>query len=239
MTQLWQAYFLWPEGAQPSTSKWARVDQLLVLGMGIIQPLMTGILIMGPYKPLRTWVDEFIPCYMEMRVCVCCNNRDVVYIFPASVFFLEPANDTINKNDQKRSTNTWINRFFRYILPSIGVMHSLDIPSTVRTVRCLSIWQEDALLDGLCRCYDAGLCRAVGLSNFGPKRLGPTIGTGCRRRNQVKFCSTAKRFKRWKLLNRLSREILGTPNNGTPIPILLPYHSHKNPLEYGNGMGSL
>ncbi len=25
-------------------------------------------------------------------------------------------------------------------------------------------------------------------------------------------------------------EILGTPNNGTPIPILLPYHSHKNPL---------
>ncbi len=25
-----------------------------------------GILIMGPYKPLRTWVDEFIPYYMEM-----------------------------------------------------------------------------------------------------------------------------------------------------------------------------
>ena len=21
---------------------------------------------MGPYKPLRTWVDEFIPYYMEM-----------------------------------------------------------------------------------------------------------------------------------------------------------------------------
>ena len=32
----------------------------------VIQPLMTGILIMGPYKPLRTWVDEFIPYYMEM-----------------------------------------------------------------------------------------------------------------------------------------------------------------------------
>ena len=48
----------------------------LVLGDGcsLIQPLMTGILIswvynliMGPYKPLRTWVDEFpIPYYMEM-----------------------------------------------------------------------------------------------------------------------------------------------------------------------------
>ena len=28
------------------------------LGMGDLQPLMTGILIMGPYKPLRTWVDD-------------------------------------------------------------------------------------------------------------------------------------------------------------------------------------
>ena len=38
----------------------------------------------------------------------------------------------------------------------------------------------------------------------------------------------------------ISREIPGTPNNGTPVPILLlPYHSHKNPLKYGNGMGSL
>ena len=31
---------------------WARVDQLVVLGMGDLPPLMTGILIMGPYKPL-------------------------------------------------------------------------------------------------------------------------------------------------------------------------------------------
>ena len=36
------------------------------LGMGNLQPLMTGILIMGPYKPLQTWVDEFIPYYMEI-----------------------------------------------------------------------------------------------------------------------------------------------------------------------------
>ena len=35
------------------------VPQSLVLGDGkVIQPLMTGILIMGPYKPLRTWVDD-------------------------------------------------------------------------------------------------------------------------------------------------------------------------------------
>ncbi|CAK9046179.1 unnamed protein product [Durusdinium trenchii] len=30
---------------------------------------------------------------------------------------------------------------------------------------------EDALLDGLCKCYDLGLCRGVGLSNFGPQNL--------------------------------------------------------------------
>ena len=34
------------------------------VGDGLLPPLM-GILIMGPYKPLRTWVDEFIP-YMEI-----------------------------------------------------------------------------------------------------------------------------------------------------------------------------
>ena len=37
------------------------------IGDKLIPPLMTGILIMGPYKPLRTWVDEFpIPYYMEI-----------------------------------------------------------------------------------------------------------------------------------------------------------------------------
>ena len=39
---------------------WTRVDQLLVLGIGDLQPLMTGILISWVYKPLRNWVDEFI-----------------------------------------------------------------------------------------------------------------------------------------------------------------------------------
>ena len=29
-----------------------------------IGPLMTGILIVGPYKPLRNWFDEFIPYYI-------------------------------------------------------------------------------------------------------------------------------------------------------------------------------
>ena len=35
------------------------------LGMVVFPPLK-GILIMGPYKPLRNWVDEFIPYYMEI-----------------------------------------------------------------------------------------------------------------------------------------------------------------------------
>ena len=37
----------------------------------------------------------------------------------------------------------------------------------------------------------------------------------------------------------LSTKIPGTLNSGTPIPILLPYHSHKNPLKYGNDMEGL
>ena len=32
-------------------------------------------------------------------------------------------------------------------------------------------WQEQALWDGLARCHEAGLARAVGTSNFGPKQL--------------------------------------------------------------------
>ena len=36
-----------------------------------------------------------------------------------------------------------------------------------------------------------------------------------------------------------STKIRGTLNSGTPIPISLPYHSHKNPLKYGNGMGMI
>ena len=34
--------------------------------MGDLQPLMTGILIMGPYRGPYYWVDEFIPYYMEI-----------------------------------------------------------------------------------------------------------------------------------------------------------------------------
>ena len=32
----------------------------------VIPPLMTESLFHGPYKLLRTWVDEFIPYYMEI-----------------------------------------------------------------------------------------------------------------------------------------------------------------------------
>ena len=35
--------------------------------MGNLQPFNDGNpYFMGPYKPLRTWVDEFIPYYMEI-----------------------------------------------------------------------------------------------------------------------------------------------------------------------------
>ena len=43
----------------------AMVKSRVLLGMGDLPPLI-GILIMGPYKPLRDWVDEFIPYYMEI-----------------------------------------------------------------------------------------------------------------------------------------------------------------------------
>ena len=36
------------------------------LGDGCFPTFNDGILIMGPYKPLRNWVDEFIPYYMEI-----------------------------------------------------------------------------------------------------------------------------------------------------------------------------
>ena len=33
-----------------------------------LPPLMTGLLIMSIYKPLRTWADDFpIPYYMEIH----------------------------------------------------------------------------------------------------------------------------------------------------------------------------
>ena len=32
-------------------------------------------------------------------------------------------------------------------------------------------WQERGLRDGLVRCYDKGLCKAVGASNYGPRQL--------------------------------------------------------------------
>ena len=44
----------------------AMVKSRVLLGMGDLPPFNDGILIMGPYKPPRDWVDEFIPYYMEI-----------------------------------------------------------------------------------------------------------------------------------------------------------------------------
>ena len=46
---------LWKATSIPNVP-WSEVA--FFLGMGDLPPLMTGILIMGPYKPLRTWVDD-------------------------------------------------------------------------------------------------------------------------------------------------------------------------------------
>ena len=40
------------------------VKSRVFLGMGDLPPLI--VLIMGPYKPLRNWVDFPIPYYMEI-----------------------------------------------------------------------------------------------------------------------------------------------------------------------------
>ena len=42
----------------------AMVKPVAFFGDGRPPTFNDGILIMGPYKPLRTWVDEFIPYYM-------------------------------------------------------------------------------------------------------------------------------------------------------------------------------
>ena len=43
---------------------WSRLS--LCRGWDGHPTLNDGILILGPYKPLRNWVDEFIPYYMEI-----------------------------------------------------------------------------------------------------------------------------------------------------------------------------
>ena len=49
--------------ATPLYVPWSRLSRFF--GDKLIPPLM-GILISWVYKPLRTWVDEFIPYYMEI-----------------------------------------------------------------------------------------------------------------------------------------------------------------------------
>eukprot|EP00667_Euglena_gracilis_P006845 EG_transcript_6896 len=48
---------------------------------------------------------------------------------------------------------------------------SLEVAQAHWSASNYAPWQEPALWDGLCRCYEAGLCRAVGASNFGPRQL--------------------------------------------------------------------
>ena len=51
------------------------------------------------------------------------------------------------------------------------------------------------LLDGLCRCYDAGLCRAVGLSNFGPRSFVALEGAKAPRGKHLGWGKNIKIYK--------------------------------------------
>ncbi len=53
-----------PLGTSDTEKTCARVDQLLVLGMGNLQPLIRNPF--NGYIDPYYWVDEFIPCYMEI-----------------------------------------------------------------------------------------------------------------------------------------------------------------------------
>ena len=53
-------------------------NSLLGMGMGNLQPLVGNPYFMGPYKPLRTWVDEFIPYDMEIMGV---DRPDRTYVF--------------------------------------------------------------------------------------------------------------------------------------------------------------
>ena len=50
----------------PSNSGKCAMVKSRYIGDKLIPPLMTESLFHGPYKPLLTWVDEFIPYYMEI-----------------------------------------------------------------------------------------------------------------------------------------------------------------------------
>jgi len=47
----------------------------------------------------------------------------------------------------------------------------LELVQAHWSARNFQPWQEPALWDGLARCYESGLARAVGTSNFGPQQL--------------------------------------------------------------------
>ena len=57
---------------------------------------------MGPYKPLRTWVAEFIPYYMEIRGVDrpwhMCKNKETTYNNQLKTFFLKQEYTTDNWN---------------------------------------------------------------------------------------------------------------------------------------------
>lgn len=84
--------------------------------------------------------------------------------------------------------------------------------------------QDRALLEGLARCYELGLCEAVGLSNFGPRALTDAATFFADRGvpvalNQVQFSLLSTEPERTGLL-QLCREELGiTPVAYSPLAL--------------------
>jgi len=71
-------------------------------------------------------------------------------------------------------------------------LEQIDLVQAHWSAANLQPWQEPALWDGLARCYEQGLARAVGTSNFGPKQLCKVNDYWCERgvlhtTNQVQF----------------------------------------------------
>ena len=70
-----------------------------------------GILIMGPYKPLRTWVDEFIPHYMERmgvdRPWHILTDPSFALAHEPQVF--EPPTTTATESCPEPEARSWLN----------------------------------------------------------------------------------------------------------------------------------
>ncbi len=130
-----------------------------------IPPLMTGILIMGPYKPLRTWVDEFIPYYMGNNGSWSTRSHILFFTYYSPVFFFS---DIIHQQNQyfgnwtQQVRSGWSRSYMaptaKHIAPFCNAWHS---PSNCVKPPC---------------CKALTLPRQFGLPSMGLVDFFPTLG---------------------------------------------------------------